>query len=133
MVRAVVLWSIVGFLPQLALAALPPGEAGAMQAVFDFCSKVDPKERQDFDKQADSLFKGLTPRQIAAIRRSADYTRAYHMLAAVLPDLRDDAVAACQAISGGHEPRHEPRHESGPESRPEPRQGWPERKGESRL
>jgi hypothetical protein len=107
MVRAVLLWSLVAFLPQLALAAPPPGEAGALQAVFDFCTKVDPQERQDFDKQADSLFKGLRPRQIAAIRASAEYQRGYQMLAKVLPELTNsEAVPACHAISGGHTPRH---------------------------
>jgi hypothetical protein len=107
MVRAVVLWSVVAFLPQLALAAQPPGEVGALQAVFDFCTKVDPKERHDFDRQADSLFKSLTPQQITAIRKSDEYKRGYHMLATVLPGLpNSEAVPACHAISGGHEPRH---------------------------
>jgi hypothetical protein len=113
--RAVVGCFAIALLPQLALAARPPGELGALQAVFEFCTGVDPAERQDYDKQADSLFKGLTPREIASVRQSAEYKRGYQLLAGILPDIKgNDAVLACQAISGV--PRHEAKH--GPEERP---------------
>ncbi len=95
----------IALLPQLALAA-PPGEAGALQAVFDFCTKVDPAEGKNYDKQADALFKGLTPGQISSLRQSTEYQRGYRLLAGSLPEIKGhDAVLACQAISGipGHE------------------------------
>jgi hypothetical protein len=115
--RAGLLWLALTCVPQLALAANPPGEVGAFQAVFEFCTKVDPAERQAYDKQAASLFSGLTPRQIASVRQSPEYKRGYHMLAGVLPELKgNDAVLACQAISGI--PKHEARH--GPEMQPRP-------------
>lgn len=102
--RAVICWCAVGLLPQLALAARPPGEVGALHAVYDFCTRVDPTQRKDFDKEADALFRGLSPAQAAALRQTAEYKRGYQMLAGILPDLRgDDAVRACQTISHGRD------------------------------
>jgi hypothetical protein len=90
-------------LPQLALATNPPGEVGALQAVYDFCGKVDPAKRREFERNADALLTGLTPAQVAALRKSTEYKRGYHMLQGILPDLKNsDAVVACGAISGGH-------------------------------
>ena len=97
-----VVWCFVtiAFLPQLALAARPAGEIGALQAVFDFCVRVDPSEGKDFDKQAYSLFKGFTPAQVVALRKSTEYRRGYQLLAGSLPALKgQDGVLACQAIS----------------------------------
>jgi hypothetical protein len=103
--RAVICCCTAVLLPQLALAARPPGEVGALQAVYDFCTNVDPTERKDFDKEADALFRGLSPAQVAALRQTAEYRRGYRTLAGVLPDLRgNDAVLACRAISRGSEP-----------------------------
>jgi len=110
-------WLVLAALPQLALAVNPPGEVGALQAVYDFCGKVDPAKLRDFESNADALLKGLTPAQIATLRNSTEYKRGYHMLEGILPELKkDDAVTACVAISGGHsqrapgfeEPVHEP-------------------------
>src|SRR6202162_208472 len=96
--RAVLGCFAIALLPQLALAARPPGELGALQAVFSFCAQADPPERANYDRQADSLFRGLTPQQIAAVRQSAEYKRGYRMLAGILPGAKDP-VLACQAIS----------------------------------
>jgi hypothetical protein len=105
--RAVFLYAAVAFLPQLALAARPPGEVGALQAVFDFCAKTDPAQRGDFDRQADSLFRGLTAAQIAAMRQSSEYKRGYQMLAGILPGV-NQPVQACHAISGVPTPHGPP-------------------------
>lgn len=105
--RAVIWCCAMAFLPQLALAERPPGEVGALQAVYDFCVRIDPTQRGDFDRQADALFKGLTPAKVAALQQSAEYRRGYQLLAAALPDIKGkDAVTACQAISDGHEPKN---------------------------
>ena len=97
---------VVAFLPQLVLAANPPGQLGALQAVYDFCSKVDPSQRRDFEKQAEALVKGLSPAKIAALEKNTEYKRGYHMLQGILPELKgNDAVVACQAISGVHSQR----------------------------
>jgi hypothetical protein len=118
--QAVIGCLAIGLLPQLGLAAEPPGEVGALQAVYDFCAKVDPSEAKNFEKRADSLVRGLSPAQVAHLRQGAEYKRGYHMLASVLPELKgNDAVVACQAISGdrakhGLELReHEDEHEHG--------------------
>jgi hypothetical protein len=116
--RAVVsCFAIIAFLPQLALAARPAGEIGALQAVFDFCVRVDPSEGRDFDKQADSLFKGFTPAQVAALRKSTEYRRGYQLLVGSLSSFKgQDGVLACQAISDvPHEGR---RHEENPGRKP---------------
>ena len=114
-----VVWcfATIAFLPQLALAARPAGEIGALQAVFDFCVKVDPSEGKDFDKQAYSLFKGFTPAQVVALRKSAEYRRGYQLLAGSLPAFKgEDGVLACQAISGV--PHVGPRREDSPGRKP---------------
>jgi len=98
---AVITCLALGLLPQLGLAAEPPGEAGALQAVYDYCARVDPTQAKNFEKRADSLVRGLSPTQAAALRAGSEYKRGYHMLASVLPELKgNDAVVACQAISG---------------------------------
>jgi hypothetical protein len=108
MVRTVIFWFIAALLPQLALAAPPPARAGAWQAIFDFCTRVDPKERRDFDEQADALFNGLTRQQIETIRETEDYKGGYEVLTAVLSTISaDDGVKACHSISGDHRPRRE--------------------------
>jgi hypothetical protein len=95
-------------LPQLALATTPPGEVGALEAVYAFCVKVDPSQRLNFEEHANSYLAGLTPAQIAALRKSSEYQRGYRMLAGILPQLKGaDAVEACQAIAG-HEEKRDP-------------------------
>jgi hypothetical protein len=105
--RAGLLWMALTCLPQLALAARPPGEVGALQAVYDFCAKIDPSQRGDFDRQADSLFRGLTAAEIAAMRHSGEYKRGYQMLAGILPGV-NQPVQACHAISGAPAPQGPP-------------------------
>jgi hypothetical protein len=116
--RAVVsCFAIIVFLPQLALAARPAGEIGALQAVFDFCVRVDPSEGRDFDKQADSLLRGFTPAQIVALRKSTEYRRGYQLLAGSLLAFKgQDGVLACQAISDV--PHVGPRREDNPDRKP---------------
>jgi hypothetical protein len=106
--------SAAAALPQLALAAQPPGQVGAFQAIDDFCSKVDPAQHSAFSKEGNSLYAGLTQEQITALRASAEYQRGYKMLSAVLPELTNgDAYQGCQVISGS--------------SRATPDEGWGKR------
>lgn len=63
--------------PGLALAEQLPGEVGALNAVYDFCAKVDSAQRADFERHADLLFKGLSPSKVAALRASPEYQRGY--------------------------------------------------------
>jgi len=98
-VRHFVCWCTVAALPQLALAARPPGQLGALQAVFDFCSKVDPAQQAAFHTEAKDEYRGLTPNQIAAIRNGSEYKRGYNLLSSSLPNLKaDDAKSGCVAL-----------------------------------
>jgi hypothetical protein len=95
-----VVWSLIAALPQLALAGTSSEDLGALQAVHDFCAKLDPSHAKDYEKQADALFYGLTPKQVSAIRGSSQYKTAYASLTSVLPELPNDAatVKACSSI-----------------------------------
>jgi hypothetical protein len=98
---------LAALLPQLALAANPPMPTGAWQAIYDFCNKLDPKEQEDFNKEAKNLFAGLTPQQIATLRENGDYKRGYQVLVAVMSQLtHTDAVKACQNLAHEHTSRH---------------------------
>lgn len=100
-VRAVFPCLVAVLLPHLAQAAAPAGELGALQAVFDFCSKTDPGQKQDFERLGESMFAGLSPDRIARIRKSSEYARGYRMLTSVLPGV-NDPIHACRAVSGAH-------------------------------
>jgi hypothetical protein len=96
----------VAVLPGLALAAeLQPGQMGALQAVYDFCSKADPPKRSSFDREAKSLYGPLTAQQIAALHKSSEYLRGYRLYSSVLPNLSShDAVTNCSALASKHTP-----------------------------
>jgi hypothetical protein len=101
-VRRVMCWCVVAALPQLALAGTSPEDRGALQAVHDFCAKIDPSHAKNYEKQADALFYGLTAKQLSAIRSSTLYKTGYQSLTSVLPELPNDAatIQACNAILG---------------------------------
>ena len=90
----------VAALPQLALAATPPGELGALQAVYDFCVKADPAHANDFQGKSAGLFEGFRQPVVVQIKGSGEYERGYNMLARVLQGLpNDQAVIGCAAIT----------------------------------
>jgi hypothetical protein len=99
-VRHIAWAAVVAVIPQLALAGTSKEDLGALQAVHDFCTTIDPSHAEEYEKQADALFAGLTPKQISEIRGSSPYKGAYQALAMVLPELPQDAatVHACTAI-----------------------------------
>ena len=106
-VRHVVWAAVVVAMPQLALAGTSNEDLGALQAVHDFCTKIDPSHAKAYERQADALFAGLTPRQVSEIRGSSPYKSAYEALTGVLPELPKDAatVKACSAILVAREER----------------------------
>lgn len=99
-VRHVVWAAVVAALPQLALAGTSNEDLGALQAVHDYCTKLDPSHAKEYERHADALFAGLTPKQVSEIRGSSPYKSAYEALTGVLPELPKDAatVKACTAI-----------------------------------
>jgi len=99
-VRHVVCWSVLVAFPHFALAATPPGETGAFQAIYDFCGKVDGAQDARFDAEAKSLYAGLTPKQIEALRKGSEYKRGYKLLSSILPKLTaGDAMGGCKALA----------------------------------
>jgi hypothetical protein len=109
-------FSAVTLFPGLALAAaLQPGQVGALQAVYDFCGKVDPSRHPSFDGEAKLLYGGSTSQQIAALRKGTEYQRGYSLYSSVLPNLsHGDAMTDCAAMVP--KPR---RMELGPQKRGE--------------
>lgn len=75
------------------------GSIGGEQAVFDFCSRIDPAQDPNFDKQAKQLVAGLSRDAIDSLRESAVYRHGYETLKSVLKEFAAaDALTACQAI-----------------------------------
>jgi hypothetical protein len=88
-------------LPVLAQAQPPVSapELGAAQGVFDYCSKVDPGNEKQFDRQAKLLFKGMTERSVQEARHSAAFQNAHKTLESVLAEIPlSDAIHACKSI-----------------------------------
>src|ERR1700682_2894745 len=76
-----------------------PQLLGAATAVFNFCSKVDPRDRQ-LDKKATLFVAGMPKDTLEAQRASAAYQSAYQTLQSVLAEFSEqDALRACQAIA----------------------------------
>jgi len=106
-VRHVMWAALVTAMPQLALAGSSKEDLGALQAVHDFCTKLDPSHAKEYERQADALFAGLTAKRVSVIRGSSQYKSAYEALTSVLPELPKDAatVEACTAILVSKEKR----------------------------
>jgi len=95
----------LALLSQIALAAEQPGQIGAMQAIFDFCGKVDSSQRARFDLEAKAEYGGLTAGRIAALHKSSEYQRGYNLLSSVLPNLTaNDAMSGCVALVSPKKP-----------------------------
>ena len=106
-IRHVVWVAVIAAIPQLALAGTSNEDLGALQAVHDFCTNIDPSHAKEYERQANALFAGLTPKQVSEIRGSSPYKSAYEALTTVLPELPKDAatVKACTAILASKEKR----------------------------
>ena len=99
-IRPVVLLCVAALIPQLALSETPPSsqQRGAVQAVVDFCSRVDPKDEKRFEDQAKVLLRNLKEDHSEVAQRSAEYQQAYRTIESVLNEFPlPDAVRACAA------------------------------------
>lgn len=98
--RILCLFTAAG-LSQLAHAEAPISTQalGAAQGVFDFCSRVDPRDDRQYDEQARLLLKGMSDRSVDEARRSEQYEQAKQIIESVLSELpMSDAVEACKGI-----------------------------------
>jgi hypothetical protein len=81
-------------------AALDAQQLGGVTAVFNFCSKVDPRLDRQLDQKARLFVAGMPKNTLEAERNSAAYLSAYQTLQSVLAELSEpDALRACQAIA----------------------------------
>ena len=90
-----------------------------MQAVYDFCGKIDGAQDARFGTEAKALYAGLTPKQVDAIRKGTEYQRGYNLLSSILPKLTaGDAMGGCKALAFPSTPKPtRPIHESKEKSR----------------
>jgi hypothetical protein len=85
----------------------PPSaqELGAAQGVLDFCSRVDQGDGKAFDALRQRAFQGLTPQQIAQVKKSEAYKQSYAALQSALGKLAAaNATAACKAVAPASRP-----------------------------
>jgi hypothetical protein len=74
-------------------------DLGAVQAVVDFCSKIDPKDGKRFEQQGNKVLPPMSEDRIEAARKTGDYKQAYATIQSVLKGLASaDASRDCAAI-----------------------------------
>ncbi|HWJ35192.1 MAG TPA: hypothetical protein VNR70_07995 [Steroidobacteraceae bacterium] len=70
-----------------------------VQAVVDFCSKVYPKDKGQFERKGKQALPKMSEERVEAARRKADYHAAYGFMESVLQGLSTpDAAHNCSAI-----------------------------------
>jgi hypothetical protein len=100
-VRAAVLLCAAALIPQVTLADAPHTtlEVGMMQAVFDFCSKADPKNDRRFDQKARALLGNLNDHDRHDSRNDVEFQRGYKIMRSLLDNVRKaDAVRGCAEL-----------------------------------
>ncbi len=80
----------------LASSSIPPQSAGTLQAILDFCAKVDPKDSDSFQALGKKLT-GLSEHELATVRGDPVYQDARDTLAKSAPK---DAARTCAASVG---------------------------------
>jgi len=96
--RVAVLLCAAALIPQLALADAPHTrlEVGMMQAVFDFCSKADPKNDKRFDQKARALLGNRNDHDRDDSQNDVEFKRGYQIMESLLDKVRKaDAVKGC--------------------------------------
>jgi hypothetical protein len=74
-------------------------DLGAVQAVVEFCSKLDPEDKRQFERQGKQAAPKISEDGAEAARRSADYHAAHGFVASVLRGLSaPDAARGCSGI-----------------------------------
>ena len=118
--RHVVLLCTAALISQFALATPPPPAHGApltsrpdkarisaataqqiglVEAVVDFCSKADPKDKGQIERKAKELLPKMSEDSLEAVRHRAEYHSAYGLIQNVLQGLsKSDAVRNCAAV-----------------------------------
>jgi hypothetical protein len=90
-------------LPGLASAnsEISPQAVGIVQAVLDFCAKVDPKDAASFQAQGRKLTGGLSEHDLASLRGTPEYQDAFAGISDALgKSAPKDAARTCAAGVG---------------------------------
>ena len=81
------------------ISAATAQQIGLVEAVVDFCSKADPKDKGQIERKAKELLPKMSEDTLEAVRHRADYRSAYGFIQNVLQGLsKSDAVRNCAAI-----------------------------------
>ena len=119
--RHTVLLCAVALIPQFALAGNPPPnthggpvitqsikpktsaptaqEIGLVESVINFCAKVDPADKAQFERKGKQMLPKMSEDSLEAVRRRAEYHAAYNLIQTVLQGLsKTDATRNCLAI-----------------------------------
>jgi hypothetical protein len=82
-------------------SAPDPGALGTIEALVGFCSKTAPAEAEKYQTQVKQLLKGQSEREIAGIRGSEEYRKAFDTMAAFVDkvDPRNAKVACSSSVA----------------------------------
>ena len=100
-IPAALLLCAAALIPQVSPADVPHTqmEAGIMLAVFDFCSKSDPKNDRRFDQKARALLGNLSDHDRDDARNNVDFQRGYRIMESLLDKVhKTDAVRGCAEL-----------------------------------
>lgn len=90
---------IATFAVPLVFAAEPPTPAtlGLMEGLLDSCSQASPKSADAFKKQRESLFQGVSDKDLAKLRDTGEYKDTYKSITDQLDKVsNDEAAEACR-------------------------------------
>ncbi|HEY0745102.1 MAG TPA: hypothetical protein VGD63_00270, partial [Steroidobacteraceae bacterium] len=77
-------------------SAPDPQALGTIEALVGYCSKVAPAEAVKFQEQIKQLLKGQSEKEVAGIRGSDEYRKAYDTMAAFVAKVdQRNAKVAC--------------------------------------
>jgi hypothetical protein len=100
-IRHTIFWCAVALTPSLVFAGVPQDaqQLGAVQAVVDFCSRVDPRHDKQFEQQARRALPNIRDDDLDRARHNPAYQQTYQIVASVLKGLSlQDAARDCAAI-----------------------------------
>jgi hypothetical protein len=82
-------------------SAPDPGALGTIEALVGYCSKAAPTEAAKYQEQVKQLLKGQSEREIAGIRGSEEYRKAYATMAEFVDkvDQRNAKVACSSPVA----------------------------------
>jgi hypothetical protein len=82
-------------------SAPDPGALGTIEALVGYCSKAAPAQAEKYQEQVKQLLKGQSEQEIAGIRGSAEYRKAYDTMAEFVDkvDQRNAKVACSGSVA----------------------------------